>query len=82
MDRKQTQGMLRDLGGPVAIAAELSRRADRTITHSALCQWRRVPADWVIHLEAIAAEQGFSYNRHAMRPDVFGGGVGNKRKAA
>lgn len=72
MTRKQIKAMLNQLGGPVAVASELSRLSGKPITHAALCQWTRVPAGWVIHVEDIASRLGLAYDRHQLRPDVFG----------
>jgi hypothetical protein len=40
---------------------------DLGITHGAISQWRRVPAERVVDVERITG-----ISRHTLRPDVFG----------
>jgi len=37
------------------------------VTRSAICQWKRVPADRVLEVEALTG-----ISRHRLRDDVFG----------
>ncbi len=45
--------------------AELARHLG--VTRSAICQWKRVPADRVLEVEALTG-----ISRHLLRDDVFG----------
>lgn len=52
-------------GGPVAVARSLSELG-RRITSQAVGQWKRVPADRVLHLEQVTG-----ISRHVLRPDLY-----------
>lgn len=54
------------MGGPAKLAAALSERGIK-ITSQAISQWKRVPPDRVILVEAITG-----ISRHDLRPDIFG----------
>ena len=55
-------------GGCVALAAKLSAATPAApITSQAVSQWRRVPAERVLSVEAITG-----VSRHQIRPDIFG----------
>lgn len=51
-------------GGASGLASKLGN-----ITSQAVSQWKRVPADRVIAVEALTG-----ISRHELRPDVFGKG--------
>jgi DNA-binding transcriptional regulator YdaS (Cro superfamily) len=51
-------------GGPSGLAFKLG-----DITPQAISQWKRVPADRAIQVEALTG-----ISRHELRPDVFGAG--------
>jgi hypothetical protein len=53
------------LGGPVAVGKAVS------LTHSAVCQWDRIPADYLVQLEKHSIERGSPVYRDEMRPDLF-----------
>lgn len=56
------------LGGNVGLATKLSELTPgRSLTPQAISQWKRVPADRAIDVEAITG-----ISRHDLRPDVFG----------
>lgn len=56
-------------GGPAALARALEERGEK-ITPQAVSQWKIVPADKALKVEAITG-----VSRHEMRPDVFGAKV-------
>ncbi len=51
--------------GPVALAKALSERG-HPITSQAVGQWKRVPAERVLDVEAITG-----VSRHDLRPDLY-----------
>lgn len=51
-------------GGPRKLAKKLSQT--RRITHSAICQWKRVPAERVIDVEGATG-----VSRYELRPDIY-----------
>jgi DNA-binding transcriptional regulator YdaS (Cro superfamily) len=54
--------------GPVGLAAMLNAaNPARKLTPQAISQWKRVPADRAIDVEAVTG-----VSRHDLRPDVFG----------
>lgn len=59
--------IIRDAGGPAKLAACLNEAGGKPITPQAVSQWRRVPAERVIAIEAICG-----VSRHEVRPDIFG----------
>jgi len=71
MDHAQTQSMIRDLGHAAAVARALQPfvPAGQSLSRSAVAQWKRVPAEYVIPLEHISLGK---YRREVIRPDVFG----------
>lgn len=53
-------------GGNVGLAAKLNQRnPDRTLTPQAISQWKQVPAERVIDVEAVTG-----ISRHDLRPDL------------
>lgn len=70
MNAIQTQTMIRQLGNAAAVARALQPfvPAGQTLSRSAVAQWRRVPAEYVIPLEQVS--QG-RYTREEIRPDIF-----------
>lgn len=55
-----------EFGGAVGLAAKLSERnPDRPITSQAISQWRQVPAERVLDVEAVT-----SIPRGELRPDL------------
>lgn len=71
MYRAQTQNMIRDLGHAAAVARALQPYvpAGKSLSRSAVAQWKRVPAEYVVALEEIS---GGRFRREDIRPDVFG----------
>jgi DNA-binding transcriptional regulator YdaS (Cro superfamily) len=53
------------LGGPVSVGKALG------LTHSAVCQWEKIPADYTVILEKHSIERGLPVLREEMRPDLF-----------
>jgi DNA-binding transcriptional regulator YdaS (Cro superfamily) len=53
-------------GGPVSLSRKLSETG-RKITSQAVSQWRRVPAERALEVEALTG-----ISRHELRPDVYG----------
>ena len=53
-------------GGPAALARALETETEK-ITPQAVSQWKIVPADKVLKVEAVTG-----ISRHDLRPDVFG----------
>lgn len=72
MDSKQTQDMIRDLGGAATVARALQPYVPegQTLSRPAVAQWRRVPAEYVVAIETISLGK---YNRRLVRPDLFWG---------
>lgn len=54
------------VGGPVAMATALTSSGKR-ISSQAIGQWRRVPAERVLEVEALTG-----LSRYDLRPDVYG----------
>lgn len=53
------------LGGPVAVGKACG------IRHSAVCQWKTIPSEYLILLEKYSIERGSPVLREEMRPDLF-----------
>lgn len=53
-------------GGPAALARALEERGDK-ITSQAVSQWKVVPPEKALKVEAITG-----ISRHDLRPDIFG----------
>lgn len=53
--------VVRDAGGPLAVSKVLG------ITSQAVTQWKKIPPQHCLDIEKIS-----NYNRHDMRPDIFG----------
>lgn len=53
-------------GGPAALARALEERGEK-ITSQAVSQWKLIPPDKVLNVEAITG-----ISRHDLRPDIFG----------
>ena len=58
-------------GGPASLAKALGG-----LTSQAVSQWKRIPADRVLGVEAITG-----ISRHELRPDIFGDAVSGEAAA-
>jgi len=58
--------LIKRLGGPSAVAEAIGR------THSAVCQWTRIPADHVPTLVAHSRRRRDPITAAQMRPDLWG----------
>lgn len=56
-----------NVGSGRAFVAALKEQRDRKITPQAVSAWTRVPAHWVLDVEAISG-----VSRHELRPDIYG----------
>lgn len=65
MELPDTKELITRLGGPAAVGRVIDR------THSAVCQWDRIPADYVVALEKWSLDRGSPVMREEMRPDLF-----------
>lgn len=81
MDRKSTQDMIRDLGGAARVAGALQPHipAGQSLSRSAVAQWRRVPVEYVVAIEALSFGK---YNRRLIRPDCFWGDTAGAARVA
>ena len=72
MNQAEIRDMIRQLGGPEAVAKRLkptNRSKGRgRITAAAVSKWTRIPAERCIELAALS---GYRYAPADMRPDVF-----------
>lgn len=59
--------IIRDAGGPKKLADALNLIGAAQITPQAISQWKRVPPNRVVAVEAVTG-----VSRHILRPDVFG----------
>jgi DNA-binding transcriptional regulator YdaS (Cro superfamily) len=65
-------------GGAAGLAAALSKRSpDRPLTGQAISQWKQVPADRCLDVEAITG-----ISRHDLRPTTFGPATPELAKAS
>lgn len=53
------------LGGPVSVGKALG------LSHSAVCQWKQVHADYLVQLENYSIARGEPVLREEMRPDLY-----------
>lgn len=60
MENLNPRELVKMAGGPVIVARELG------LTHGAVSQWRRVPAQHVVKMAMLAGIPA-----HQIRPDVF-----------
>ncbi len=56
-----------DAGGPKKLADALNAMGVAPITPQAVSQWKRIPPNRVVAVEAITG-----VSRHEQRPDIFG----------
>ncbi len=59
------KSLIARLGGPVAVGKELG------LSHSAVCQWKQVHADYLVRLESYSIARGAPVLREEMRPDLY-----------
>lgn len=66
MDKKAfVKSIVTKLGGPSAVGRALG------LSHSAVCQWDEIPAEYLISLETHSAQRGQLVPRQEMRPDLY-----------
>jgi len=53
------------LGGPVVAGRAIGR------SHAAVCQWKKIPARYLLSLELHSIARGQPVLREEMRPDLF-----------
>lgn len=59
-----TKDIVRRLGGPVQVAGAIG------VTHSAVCQWTKIPAEYVPTLVALSRKLDDPMTAADLRPDV------------
>lgn len=68
------RGLIFRLGGPVKVGKIVGR------THSAVCQWTRIPTDYVPALVEHARKRGDTLTARDLRPDINWGLIETKRR--
>lgn len=61
----KTRHLIRKLGGPALVAEALG------VTHSAVCQWKKIPGEHCPFLEAWSASKGKPVSCEELRPDLY-----------
>lgn len=64
-DNSDIKQLIFRLGGPVAVGKVVN------LTHSAVCQWKKIPDSYLIQLEEYSVARGSPVTREEMRPDLF-----------
>lgn len=70
MEPNTLKPMITRLGGPVNIARWLTEKYGVKISHSAVCQWKQIPADHVPALVALSQDRDDPITAKEMRPDL------------
>lgn len=67
-DKSIIERVKTEFGGAVGLASKLNERnPDRALTPQAISQWKRVPAERAIDVEAVTG-----IPRQELRPDIYG----------
>lgn len=62
--------LIKRLGGPALVARRIREAHGSSLTHSAVCQWKQVPSDYVPALVALSIERDDPMTAEDIRPDI------------